>query len=192
MKNSEKTFKAGEWFKLFLVCLFPLHVWTLLMTFRDINWVAERSDMWDAIGFSGYAMLYTLVESAFLFGFVALLSLLVPRTWGYLLKFNTLSLTAFVLAGWSIMEQLILIVLWTPLRHLAASLPFLVTSPFLRNGVFALLVTLTILLPLLLMRRSTKLQQTVYDLLDRLTLLSGLYLIIDAAAIILIIVRNIP
>ena len=191
MEKSNQKFNRGDWFRLFLVCAFPLHLWTILMVFRDVSWVAERTTSWDAVGFSGYALFYTLIESLLLFGFIALLSLLVPKDWNKTLRFATLSLLAFVLSGWAIMEQLILIVLWGRLHRLAASTPFLTSSPIVTQVIFAVLIIISVAIPLLLLRKSKKIQLGVYSLLERLTLLSGLYLFLDAIGIGIIIYRNI-
>ena len=187
--SSDHKFSRADWLRLFLVCAFPLHLWTLLMTFRDINWVAERTTVWDALGFSGYALFYTLIESALLFLFISLLSLLVPRGWSKTMRFLTLSLTAFVLAGWSIMEQLILIVFYGRLRHLGAAWPWLggTSAPMWIAGV---LVTLTMVIPLWILLGREKLQNGLASILGRLTILSGLYLVLDGAGLIVILIRN--
>lgn len=191
MEISKQKFDRGDWFRLFLVCAFPLHLWTILMVFRDVNWVAERTTSWDAIGFSGYALFYTLIESFLLFGFIAVLNLLIPKTWTRTLRFVILSLLSFALAGWSIMEQLILIVLWGRLRQLARTLTFLATTPWSAQAIVAILVAISVTVPLLLLRKNKKLQQGFYSILERLTLLSGLYLFLDTVGIVIIILRNI-
>jgi len=186
---SEQKFSRADWFRLFLVCAFPLHLWTLLMAFRDINWVAERTTSWDALGFMGYAMFYTLIESALLFGFIALLSLLLPRTWKKSMRFVTLSLLAFVLAGWSIIEQLILIIFYGRLRQLGAVWPWL-SNTSAPMWIAAALVTLSAVVPLLILHGRSKLQSGVEAVLERLTILSGLYLFLDGAGLIVILIRN--
>ncbi|HAY84899.1 MAG TPA: hypothetical protein DCY42_08260 [Chloroflexi bacterium] len=191
MQISKEKFNRGDWFRLFLVCAFPLHLWTILMVFRDVNWVAERTTSWDALGFGGYALFYTLIESLLLFGFVALLGFLIPKTWNKVLRFDVLSLVAFVLAGWAILEQLILIVFWGKLRNLAASIPFLSAKPWPAQFLFAALVAISVAVPLLLLLRSEKVQGWVNAVLERLTLLSTLYLFFDVVGIIIIIFRNI-
>jgi hypothetical protein len=191
MLNSKSKFDRSDWFKLFLVCAFPLHLWTILMVFRDVNWVAERTTSWDAVGFSGYALFYTLIESLLLFGFIALLGFIIPKNWNLTLRFVVLSLVAFILAGWSIMEQLILIVFWGWLRHLADTLTFLFTSPWSAYVLFAGLIVISVTVPLLLLRKHPGLQEKVYSVLERLTLLSGLYLFIDVIGMIIILIRNI-
>lgn len=190
MQKTRQPFTKNDYFNLFLVSAFPLHLWTILMMMRDINWVAERSTTWDAVGFSGYALLYTLAESVFLFGFVLLLSLLLPRHWNKTLRFTVLSVVAFVLAGWSIMEQLILIVLWTRLQALPVRLPFLAAGRWVPLTITAVLVTLSIAVPLALLSKSEKLHRNVFNILERLTILSGLYLFLDAVAFVVVLVRN--
>ncbi len=186
--NSKLT--RADWFKLFLVCAFPLHLWTLLMVFRDINWVAERTTMWDAVGFTGYALFYTLLESILLTGFVALLGLIFPRGWGKTMRFLVMSLLAMVLASWSIMEQLILIVFFGRLRKLGMANPWL-ANPWVWGSIFVALIAITVLVPILLLRDKEKLRKNTYALLERLTTLSGLYLFLDAIGIVVIIIRNI-
>lgn len=158
------------------------------MVFRDVNWVAERTTAWDALGFSGYALFYTLMESGLLFGFIALLSLLLPRNWSKSMRFVTLSLLAFALAGWSIVEQIILIVLYGRLRKLGMALPWL--SGAVPMWITGVLVALSVAIPLLVLRKWSKLQTEVESVLERLTILSGLYLFLDAVGVIVILVRN--
>lgn len=157
------------------------------MVFRDVNWVAERTTSWDALGFTGYALFYTLLESILLYGFVSLLSLLAPRNWSKSMRFVSLSLIGFALAGWSIIEQLILIIFFGRLRKLGMANPWLVgAAPLIIAG----LIALSIALPLLILRKSIKLQKTSVEILDRLTMLSGLYLFLDFAGIVVILIRN--
>jgi hypothetical protein len=190
MTNVEHKFTRADWFKLFLVCAFPLHLWTLLMVFRDINWVADRTTMWDAIGFSGYALFYTLLESILLTGFVALLSLLFPRGWGKTMRLLVMSLLAMVMAGWSIMEQLILIVFFGQLRKFGMANPWL-ANPWVWGGIFVTLIALSVAIPILLLQGKPKLQKGIDSFLERLTILSGFYLFLDAVGIVIIIIRNV-
>ncbi len=190
MKVTSQHFKAGDRFKLFLVCAFPLHVWTILMALRDVSWVAERTTPWDSLGFSAYALLYTLAESLLLFVFILLLSLLIPKNWPITLRFTALSLLAFALAGWSIIEQLILVLGYDSLVRWLSPLTFLHHSPGIGQAITALIVAVSVAVPLLLLRRYEKMQNGFFALLDRLTMLSGLYLFLDLLAIFLIVYRN--
>jgi hypothetical protein len=188
--STNSKFSRADWFNLFLICAFPLHLWTLLMVFRDINWVAERTTIWDGIGFSSYALFYTLLESLLLTGFVALLGLLFPKEWSKRMRFLMMSLLAFVLAGWSIAEQLILIVLFGRLRKFGMANPWL-ADEWVWGSIFVVLIVLTLVVPLLMLRNNPKLQKNVKSFLDRLMILSGLYLFLDGIGIVIIIIRNI-
>ena len=187
LNSTNSNFSRSDWFKLFMVSAFPLHLWTILMVFRDVNWVAERTTSWDALGFTGYALFYTLLESTLLFAFIALLSLLTPRNWTKSMRFVSLSLLSFALAGWSIVEQLILIIFFGRLRHLGAAHPWLVEGAPL---ITALLIALSVAIPLLVLRKRGKLQKASIEILDRLAMLSGLYMFLDFAGIVIILVRN--
>src|SRR5512141_1446140 len=68
--------RQGLW-SLFLMCAFPLHVWALILAFRDVSWVTERTNSWDAVGVVAYGLLFTLVESVLVFGIMTLLGFLI-------------------------------------------------------------------------------------------------------------------
>ena len=189
-KNPSYPFTRADWFKLFLLTSFPLHIWTLLMAFRDVNWVAERTTMWDGVGFVAYALFYTLVESGLLFGFLALLSLLTPRNWDRTLRLTVLGSLGFILAGWSIIEQLILIVFYGRLRKLGMAAPRVFSPTWIPMLFLGILIVLSTALPIWLLRTKPGLRKGLDTIFDRLILLSGLYLFLDLAGIIVIIIRN--
>ena len=58
--------KQGLW-NLFLICAFPLHVWTIILAFRDFSWVTERTNSWDALGVVSYGLIFALIESVAVF-----------------------------------------------------------------------------------------------------------------------------
>ena len=72
--------RQGLWF-LFLISAFPIHFWTLILVFRDISWLTERTNAWDAIGVASYGMVFAFVESVVIFLVLALLGLLTPKQW---------------------------------------------------------------------------------------------------------------
>ena len=59
--------RQGLW-SLFLMCAFPLHAWTLILAFRDISWLTDRTNAWDAVGVTSYGLVFAFVESMVLFG----------------------------------------------------------------------------------------------------------------------------
>ena len=41
--GSPRFYTAGSLFQLFSVCAFPIHLWSLVMAFRDLAWVSART-----------------------------------------------------------------------------------------------------------------------------------------------------
>lgn len=189
--TTKHKFTRADWFRLFLVTAFLPHMWTLLMAFRDVPWVSRRTNLWDGIGFASYGLLYTLLESALLLGFIALLSVLTPRQWSKSLRFTILTVIAFALASWSILEQLILIVLHDRLRIYATANPWLISPVWLPQALMAGTIALTTAAAFLLLRNVPTVRQAMDNFLDRVAMLSGLYLLLDAAGLVVIIVRNV-
>jgi hypothetical protein len=58
--------KKGLWL-LFAAAAFLVHVWAIMLIFQDLAWLAERTNMWDAIGVGAYGLVVALGESVFLF-----------------------------------------------------------------------------------------------------------------------------
>ena len=72
--------KQGLW-SLFLVCAFPLHLWTIILAFRDFSWVTERTNSWDAVGVLSYGLIFAFIESVAVFLVTVLLGFLVSKKW---------------------------------------------------------------------------------------------------------------
>ena len=191
MTKISSKFNRGELIKLFLIVAFPLHVWTILMTLRDVGWVAEGRTVSGAIGFSAYVLTYTLIESLALFGGILLVGLLISKKWSKVQRMVSLGLVATVLSSWSIIEQIILVLLYSQMVRALSGFALLGSSPWLGLVLLGLLVTLSFALPIFLALRSEKFTRNVLSIFDRLSLLSGLYLFFDFVAIIILIVRNV-
>jgi hypothetical protein len=190
MKSLSKKFNRGDAFKLFLVVAFLPHVWTLIMTIRDIGWVAEGRTVSGAVGFSAYALVFTLVESLAVFSVILLLGLLISRQWSKDQRISSLGLIALILSAWSIVEQLILVLLYTRVVNLFSRFSFLGSSPWIGFLVLGILIAISFAVPVFLVLRSLKFTKVVIEIFDRLSLLSGFYLFFDVIAVIIVIVRN--
>src|SRR5512138_2498857 len=97
--------RQGLW-SLFLMCVFPLHAWALILAFRDVSWVTERTNAWDAVGVVSYGLLFTLVETLALFIIMALLGYITPARWKSDRRVALLSLLMLLASLWAILEQL--------------------------------------------------------------------------------------
>ena len=181
--------KQGLW-SLFLMCAFPLHFWTLILVFRDIQWMTERTNFWDALGVASYAMVFAFLESLLLFLILTLLGFLVPTQWSRETRIALLTVLFLILSIWAMLSQLYFLA--------AVQTPGWFIFLMARTGhpvriLYALaliLVTPTLALPAWLALRSEKFLKSVNSLIERLSLLSGLYLFFDVVGLIIVIIRN--
>ena len=181
--------KQGLW-SLFLICAFPLHLWTLILAFRDISWVTERTNAWDAIGVVSYGLIFAFVESVVIFLIFALLGLLTPKQWESDRRITFLAFLVLITSVWGMIGQLLF--LWN------VSLPeqaieFLRRSNHPLRIMYAaclIVVTPTVLLPAYSFIRSKKAVTVMQNLMERLALLTSFYLFFDVLGLIIIIIRN--
>lgn len=186
---SRRYTRQGLW-SLFLMCALPLHVWTMILAFRDLSWVADRTNAWDAVGVLSYGLVFALVESLLVFGVVALLGFLVSGHWAPRWRISLLTVLVLVLSLWAIAEQLYFLL---NLSFPTVIVDFLMHTahPFrvLQAGVVGL-VSVTFLLPTVLMLRSGKAIRFVEGLIERLSLLTMFYLVFDVAGLVIVLIRN--
>jgi hypothetical protein len=181
--------KQGLW-SLFLVCAFPLHLWALILIFRDMDWVIERTNVWDAIGVGSYGMVFALIETLVIFVVIALLGFFTPAQWDIDRRIAFLSLLIIITALWAMISQLRF--LWN------ISLPFPVMQFIARSEhpfrlLYALslaIVVPTILVPVYLFIRSNKSVKFVQELTERLSMLTLSYLLFDLLGVVIVIIRN--
>jgi hypothetical protein len=161
------------------------------MFLRDFDWISERTNSWDAVGVGSYALLLALVESFLVFLVIFGLSFLVHKTWNPESRLAIMSVLIFVASMWAVFTQAFFL--------LGGILPesifnFLVDSghPFrYLYGTIVALVIISVALPVILLLRSEKLVIGTSALIERIALLSGLYLFFDVMGIVIVIVRNV-
>lgn len=178
-------------FQLFMVCAFPIHVWTILMAFRDFSWVAERTNTWDAVGLLSYAMVFAFFETFGMFLILVLTGLFMPKGWSAEKRLGLLGVLYLILAVWAILIQSYSLNGY-PLPGWVAK--FLVESGhplrLMWGGMF-LVTALTVTVPVILLVRSEKAQRASIEIFDRLAILSSLYLLFDVVGAVVLVVRNI-
>ena len=181
--------RQGLW-SLFLVCAFPLHFWTLILVFRDISWLTERTNAWDAIGVASYGMLFALTESVVIFLCVALLGLLTPRHWQTDRRIAFLTLLILITSIWGMISQLLF--LWN-ISLPAQAIQFLRSSSHPLRILYVASLTIvsaTVLLPVYSFIRSDKAVPFMQNLAERLSVLTMFYLLFDLLGLIIVIIRN--
>ena len=182
--------KQALW-SLFLMCVFPQHLWTLVLAFRDMSWLIERTNIWDAVGNASYALLFAFIESLLVFGLLALVGLVAPKQWEVNRRVAFLTLLLFVTVIWAMVAQLLYLWnIWLPpilVQFIAST-----RRPLVMLYLFSLaLVAPTVSLPVLVFLRSKKALPALLDLMDRLSTLSMLYLFLDMVGLVVVIIRNI-
>ena len=182
--------RQGLW-SLFLMCAFPLHAWTLILAFRDISWLTDRTNAWDAVGVTSYGLVFAFIESLLFFAVMALLGYLVPGRWDADRRVALLTVLALVASMWAMLEQLFFLI--------GTGWPgwfvgFLVSNGHPARIFIALLVGvvgLTVLLPTVFVVRSERAYRAVRGLIERLSILTIFYLVLDVIGLAIVIVRNI-
>ena len=182
--------RQGLW-SLFLMCAFPLHAWTLILAFRDISWLTDRTNAWDAVGVVGYGLVFAFVESLLLFAVMALLGYLVSAYWEPGRRVALLAVLALVLSLWAVLEQLFFLV---EIRLPGWLIGLLVRSGHPLWGIYGgllMLIGLTVLLPALLVLRSERALGFVRAMIERLSVLTVFYLALDVIGLVIVVVRNV-
>jgi hypothetical protein len=187
----KKLYSKQDLWSLFLMCAFPLHLWTLLLAFRDISWVAERTNFGDAIGVISYGMIFAFLESLLVFLIALLLGMLIPSNWGRDKRLAIISMLVFVLALWAMVPQLYALQTWSFPNSLLGLLAGS-AHPLRYIYLIALaLVVPTVILPILTIYRSEKTLAKILDMIGSVSLLTMFYLLLDLVALIVVFFRNI-
>jgi len=182
--------RQGLW-SLFLTCAFPLHFWTLILVFRDISWLTERTNAWDSIGVASYGMIFAFTESLLIFLVAALLGFLTPKHWETDRRIAFLGLLILIASVWGMIGQLLF--LWNIFLPEQA-IQFLRNSSHPLRIIYAVcltVVTPTVLLPVYGFIRSNKAVMIMQNIMERLSLLTMFYLFFDLLALMIVIIRNI-
>ena len=181
--------RQGVW-SLFLISAFPIHLWTLILAFRDISWVTERTNVWDGIGVVAYGMLVAFLESVVIFLVLALLGLLTPRQWESDRRVAFLSFLILITSVWAMISQLLF--LWN-ISLPAWAIDFLRQSHHpvrIVYGTILMVVTPTVLLPAYSFLRTKRAVTVMQDLIERFSLLAMFYLLLDLLGVFIIVIRN--
>lgn len=185
----QQYWRQGLW-SLLLMCAFPVHAWTLILAFRDISWLTERTNAWDAIGVVSYGLLFTFFESWIVFFGMALLGFLVSTKWARERRLALLSVLVLILALWAMAVQLFFLL---KLALPGSWVNFLIQSGhplWVMSAVTLFTVGLSFLIPALLVVKSTPAFRFVQGLIERLSLLAMFYLCLDAVGLVIVLIRN--
>ncbi len=155
-----------------------------------MSWAVVRTNLWDAVGIVAYSLVYALFETIILFGVVALAGLFTPSGWNVDRRIALLSLLFLLASVWARVAHLFF--LWNVTLPMGV-LRLLARSAHPLRMLYAaalLVVTPTILLPVFLFLKTGKAVAWMKDIIERLTLLSTIYLLFDFIGLIIVVVRN--
>ena len=161
------------------------------MAFRDVSWLTERTNLWDAIGVISYGMIIALVESILVFLVVILIGFLTPARWNSDQRIAFLSLLYLITSLWAVASQLLF--LWE-VNLPEAAVQFLRESEhplrILYAGTLAVVAS-TVFLPIVSFVRSRQAVPFMQGLMERFSTLTVFYLVFDLIGLIVVMIRNI-
>lgn len=181
--------KQGLW-TLFLMCALPLHIWTLLLGFRDFDWISDRTNSWDAVGVIAYGLIFALTESVIVFIAAGILGFLISTKWDEKRRIALMSVLVITLSLWSIFDQMYFLRQMSPAEWFV-NIAIQTGRPLVLLYALAFTaITISTIVPTYLILSSDKVIQAVREGTERLSLLMVMYLVFDCAALVIILVRN--
>ena len=180
-------------FQLFLYIAFPIHIWTIILFLRDFEWIANRSSSWDAIGVGAYGLLFSFIESCIIFLVVYLLCLLLPGSWKENTRISFMTSVYYALAIWTILIKTLDINYESYANFLIKSIrstshPYRVYLMVLISTVGIILISLAAVV--FLFFKNKKFSIVFNSVMERISILSMIYIFMDIVGIVILIVRN--
>lgn len=190
MQTAGKQYTRQGLFSLFLICAFPVHLWAIILILRDVPWVIERTNVWDAIGVGSYGMIWAFLESAALFLFMMLLGFFTPASWGVKKRVSFLALLVLLLSAWGMLAQLVFI--WN-LNLPSSAIRFLAESGHPVRIMYAAALAIavpSIAVPVYLFLRREMMSRSIQRFIEQISLLAAAYLFLDLICLVIVVIRN--
>jgi hypothetical protein len=158
--------------------VFPIFAWSLVNLARFLPaWLVRGLSTWELIGVIAYAQAFALLESALALGGLLFLCILLPAR-ALRHRFVALgSMLVLVTSGWLMLVN--------------GSLRAIKRWPATRFLPWIVFYLLSIAVPYVLIHRSNKIEQGVRATVDRLTVLSWLYVSLGCAGVVVVVIRNV-
>lgn len=168
-----------ELFQLFLVCVFPIHFWSILIFLREFPVFTLRLSAANIISVFAYTQVFALLESLLVLGLVTALGVLLPRA---------LFLERFVPQG----AILVLVTsIWAIPINFQGGISALSMEDKSFLPIFWSLSCLGIIIALsILLHRSPGFQSILQRFIGKLSLLSMLYALIGLISLFIVFIRT--
>ncbi len=174
-------------FQLFLSIAFPIHVWSIIQVLQDVGWVYDQQGGAILTGYIAYSMVFAFFETTVFFILFFLLSHLLPIQWSGKKSLSILAFLAFIISLWGAANQIFFILLESPPEFLSWVLLRVGYRQQLGFTILLVTVVLSVVLPLILTTRYEKIKNGTIAIIERISLLSILYMVFDLISFIIII-----
>jgi hypothetical protein len=161
----------------YLAGLFPIQAWALFNSLNEAPAWSLKFNVWDLIGVFSYIEAFVLLESVVVFVPLLVLAALLPARWFRCSFVASCTAIVYVSAGWFILAHIhdFTVRDWT----LRQFLPWFVAFLFSQGLI------------LVLIRNSRRLESMIVSVVDRVAVLSILYLSMTLVAVFIVLIRNV-
>ena len=165
----------------FLAIIFPISFWSIIVFFREMPSYLMRMNAWDILGVLAYTLSITLLDSLLLIAILVFLAVLIPHRF-----FRDHFAAQGIIIGY-------LIILWAISYHYISSaetLSILVKQSRLGWSIWlGSFFVIAIILNFQVIR-SSAFQQIIIRFVDRLSVLSTIYIVLNSISLIIVVMRN--
>ncbi len=171
-----------ELWRVFIVCTFPVHVWSIIFFLRKVPVYLLRMNLFGIISIFAYVQVFALLESLFIFSILVILGMILPVDKLRDQFAERCTLIVLITALWSIPLH------FAPqiVQRLSLGLYSFIFSIWL--WVITYLVVMG--LAFYLLHRNPIFKARISAFIERLSILSYLYLTADLFCILLVLYRN--
>ena len=181
--------KKGLW-SLFLICAFPLHVWTLILAFRDFSWVSERTNSWDAVGVVSYGLILAFIESFAVFLVAIALGFLISKKWKEDRRNVLLGTLVLITSLWAMASYLYFMMQVSIPGEVINFIAGLNHPLRFLYGISFIIIVAVVVIPTYYVLQSEKVLKSLQGFFERLSLLTMFYLFFDVVGLFVVIIRN--
>lgn len=168
----------SEYFRLFLIGAFPVHIWAIVNLLHTFPSLLLEMNTQEVISILAYVLTFTLVESLFVFALLFLVTWFFPRK----ISTSTLLAVSAILVFFG-STGVTLVHLYETWKIATFKFESWVT-------LWAVVGVLASGLSIFLVARKPKVEKPILSIVERLSLLSMLYVSLDLVGVVIVVIRN--
>ena len=170
---------------LFFVAAFPIHLWSV------ISQLWQYGDGKDFFERGAYSLSFALFESIVVFLVLIFFSFFLPRKWGEKRILTILCIAYFVVAFWSMLGQIYFMLNLSEGTFLYRAFSYVGRHQLTFFISFILAILVSTIMPLWFIFRSEKFTNMIVSLIERISVLTVIYLILDFVGVLAVIAMSI-